>query len=910
MKSSFHKVLFCGVSSLAIYGLGITAAAAQQASDNSSSDTIVVTGIRESMRNSIAVKRNSDLVTDNISTEDIGQLPDVTIAEELNRLPGVNTTRDRGNASQAAVRGLGPRLVFGLVNGREVASSEPSQSLRWEIYPSEVLSGAQVYKSQDASLIPGGIAATIDIRTIHPLEYHGAKFNVQAGPTYNQQGSYLPDYSPWGYRASAAYIAHLSSDFAVAIAASSQREKNGFPNFHTFGWNDPTGAGTSPGDLNGDGTPDATTWGLVNEVKEVVQDRDAIMAAAGWQPTDHLTVNFDSLYSKYTIDEHTAQTWYGNNITGNWANGNSLEYNAPGNSYQIVNGSVVAAHLACADPAGSNYWQCPNYQSNLAHYSEQHKLTVLGLNAKWTDDNWDASLDLSHSEANRVNNWQNIAFETVYAPELDFNLTHGQTPSASMPGFNALADVAVRPGTVPGPFFSNRDGQAGPAYTDDAISAIRLDATRHLHNSFFSAIDFGVRSSDREKKYHDYLYNLCAGSTTSGSCDANAQVVDLSNDGVSTFFVHGYSAPPVLWGNWEHLWSIAYPANGVPANSEEVRNRTDTEEKSNEAYVKVDFETQGAVPVTGNFGVHVADVDTTAKGFSSDGGVLTPVSIKNSYTDWLPSLNLNFHLSDDTLFRVGVSQAISRPPLDALVASFTLNPIISGQPPTASGGNPTLMPYKADQLDLSYEWYFHEESMFAVAAYYKHLENFIGAGSNAQTINGVQYIVTNESNGKGGDIEGLELTYQTRFYFLPGILQDFGIYANYAYVHSDIKEFAPATNPYSMVGLVKNTAELDLSYNHGPFEARLAYKYHSPFTVAPTWVGTTLAQIDAERTLDASLSYDLNDHISFRFQAHNITDEPAITTTDNNIENLGGGGNTTGYDIFGRSFLFDVAIHY
>ena len=103
---------------------------------------VVVTGVRQSMRDSVIMKQNSDLITDNISTADIGQLPDVTIAEELNRLPGVNTTRDRGNASQAAIRGLGPRLVFGLVNGREVASSEPSQDLRWEIYPSEVLSGA------------------------------------------------------------------------------------------------------------------------------------------------------------------------------------------------------------------------------------------------------------------------------------------------------------------------------------------------------------------------------------------------------------------------------------------------------------------------------------------------------------------------------------------------------------------------------------------------------------------------------------------------------------------------------------------------------------------------------------------------------------------------------------------------
>ena len=131
--------------------------------DTDSLNEIVVTGVRQAMRDSIDVKKRADMIGDNISTAEIGQLPDVTIAEELNRLPGVNTTRDRGNASQASIRGLGPRLILGLVNGREVASSEPSQDLRWEIYPSEVLSAAVVNKTQDATLISGGLAATVDI---------------------------------------------------------------------------------------------------------------------------------------------------------------------------------------------------------------------------------------------------------------------------------------------------------------------------------------------------------------------------------------------------------------------------------------------------------------------------------------------------------------------------------------------------------------------------------------------------------------------------------------------------------------------------------------------------------------------------------------------------------------------------
>ncbi len=159
LVKSLQRALLCGASAIVVYSAVPVGAFAQ--TDESAVETVIVTGIRESLRDSLIMKQNSALITENISTKDIGQLPDITIGEELNRLPGVNTQRDRGNASQVAIRGLGPRFVFGLVNGREVASSEPTQNVRYESYPSEILAGAQVYKTQDASLIGGGIGADL-----------------------------------------------------------------------------------------------------------------------------------------------------------------------------------------------------------------------------------------------------------------------------------------------------------------------------------------------------------------------------------------------------------------------------------------------------------------------------------------------------------------------------------------------------------------------------------------------------------------------------------------------------------------------------------------------------------------------------------------------------------------------------
>ena len=894
--------------------------APDSASDNLSE--IVVTGVRQAMKDSIATKKNSDRIGDNITTAEIGQLPDVTIAEELNRLPGVNTTRDRGNASQASVRGLGPRLVLGLVNGREVASSEPSQDLRWEIYPSEVLAGADVYKTQDASLIPGGIAATVDIKTVSPLDYKGPEWSFRAGPTYNDEGKDLPGYSPVGYRASGGFIGHVNDDFAVSLAASAQREKNGFPDFRTFGWNTPANSGASAanpagntGDLNGDGVPDNTNWGLNTEVKEVTQDRYALAGGAGWRASDSLTLKADALWSQYSIKENQFQTWYGNNITGNWANGNAGVYNAPGNSYSIVNGSVVAANLNNA---------YPNYESEIARYNEKHTLAVLGLNAEWKSGAWDNSADLSFSDAWRRNQWQAIYLSDQYPQNLAFNVTNGQVPYGAFPNSIDPADPSLQ---TAGGFRSNNGsnvngtGQSsGPEETKDHIGAFALNFARTIDQSFFSDVKFGGRYSDREKTHHENQWGLCAGTgsttfTTYGN--QNSQVcpagtagqnglppMSLANAGLSQFTAPSFTAPPLVYGNWDSLFPMVYPNSAAPAGSDLPLVRTDVVEKNSEGFVQLDFKSSlGDMPLNGNVGLRVSHVKTTSSGYETSGAGFTPISISNDYTDVLPSLTTILHLTDNQMLRFGASVGVSRPPLDALVTGFSLNP--TGNPPTGGGGNPKLDPFKADQIDFSYEWYFHEESLFAVAPYWKDVKTYIGASQSSENIAGTQYIITSENNTKGGEIGGVELTLQTRFFFLPSFLQDFGIYANHAQVESNIHEAAPVGNPYPMVGFARATSEVDLFYNKNGFESRVALKNHTAFTVAPTWVGTTLKMLAPETTLDASVSYTFVKYWSIRLQGRNLTNERARFTTDNNPQNLANDG---GYQVYGRSYLLDFGL--
>jgi iron complex outermembrane receptor protein len=856
------------------------AAAAAGASDSDSLTEIVVTGVRQAMRDSIDVKKHSDTIGDNISTAEIGQLPDVTIAEELNRLPGVNTTRDRGNASQASIRGLGPRLILGLVNGREVASSEPSQDLRWEIYPSEVLSAAIVNKTQDATLISGGLAATVDIRTISPLDYKGPEFSFRAGPTYNSEGKDLPGYNSLGYRASGGMIKHINDDFAVSLALSAQREKNGFPDFRTWGWNTPSTQGVNTGDLNGDGVPDNTTWGLNTEVKEVTQDRYAVAGAAGWRASESLTIKADALWSQYEIKENQFQAWYGNNITGNWGNFGSAIYNAPGSSYKIVNGTVVAANLNGA---------YPNYENEIARYDEKHTLGSLGLNAEWKSGAWDNGVDLSFSEAWRRNQWQAIYLDDLYPPNLAFNVTDGQTPYAATPGFNP-ADPSLQS-------VGKRNGVSdGPEHTRDRISAIAFNFARTFDNSTFTGVKFGGRYADREKTHHTNRWSLSP---------AN---VSLANVGLSSFTAPGFVAPPLVYGNFDSLFPLIYPNSAAPAGSDVPLVRTKVTEKTSEGFARLDFASSiGDLPLTGGIGVRVAHVKTESSGYQSlDGGVtFSPIAVDNDYTSVLPSLNATLHLTDSQQLRFGASIAVARPPLDSLTTGYSLS--TTGSPKTAGGGNPKLDPFKADQLDFSYEWYFHEESLLAIAPFYKYVKTYIGAGQSTQTIGGTQYLLTSENNTKGGEIGGVELTIQSRFFFLPGFLQDFGVYANHAQTESNIHEAAPIGNPYPMVGLARGTTEFDVFYNKLGFESRVAVKHHTAFTVAPTWVGTTLKMLAPETTFDASVSYTFPKLWSVRLQGHNLTNERARFSADNNPQNLANDG---GYQVYGRSYLLDFGLSF
>jgi TonB-dependent receptor len=244
---------------------------------------------------------------------------------------------------------------------------------------------------------------------------------------------------------------------------------------------------------------------------------------------------------------------------------------------------------------------------------------------------------------------------------------------------------------------------------------------------------------------------------------------------------------------------------------------------------------------------------------------------------------------------------IARPPLDELRASRSL--WNTTPPPTGSGGNPLLAPFVANQADVSFEWYFAPEALTALAVFYKDVDTHIGYNTEPVTIDGTTYAVTGPFNGEGGGITGAEFTFQTPF-ATSGFLRNFGVYMNYAYVDTGVKEFYPVTNPLPIEGYAENTGALDLWYANSMVEVRLGYKYHSPFSIIAGWNGSDVRTLGEESILDFSTSWQVNEMFGIRLQVNNLTNEPLRITRDNSVDRLGS------YDVYGRRALLDFTVRF
>ncbi len=832
-------------------------------------ETIVVKGFGATLSKSLMQKKFSESTVEIISTDDLGQLPDVTIADSLGRLPGVAAERDRGNASSISIRGLGARLNAATMNGREIVSAEPSRDVRYEQFPAELINSVEVYKSPVASNLEGGIAGLVNMNFVNPLSKDKRMINISGHLMDYQLGNDLAGADSSGEKASFSYVDQWADNFGVVFGLTYQDQPSVQRETASYSYNK---VEADQGDVNGDGIKEAAPWGGKAGTKVGNTERVGSLMILEWEPVETVNLKYDLFYSQFDIEEREDQFWFDG--WGNWQDSNNWGYNnsatapqivtRPDGSQQIVGGGILwGAHSA----------------NNATWFQENHLLST-GLKTTVTGDVWTSTYDVGYSEAGIESRWVNIT--SAY---------NGPTP-LDISWSNAAGRLAIQTNEdIGNPDYYSITGMNVDTDRDltDEMVSVRADFERSIEWGVFETLVIGGRYSDRDKD--NDVQSWWQAPVNTGLTDYGYSY-QLGGDFVS----------PNLYGfkDWNATMNQAF--GGIDDRSQHAKTDQDrvnswyVGETNTAAYFMLKMAGElGDLPYTGNFGVRYVKTESTSSGYQFKDSLYSPISVDHEYDEILPALNMIFTVSEEAQVRFGMSRALSRPPLVEMRTGFQLD----SQSPvkTGSGGNPTLDPFVADQIDLGYEYYWSSDRAMTVSTFFKDLKTHVGSSTDVMIVDGVAYNFTGPINGDGGQIKGLELMYQQALTMLPAPFDGLGFYANYSLTDSNVHEFVPEDNPLPLGGLSRHVGNLTLWYYKAGFDAKVSYNYRSANTRVGSWTPTEITRAKAERTVDASLSYEVTEAFKVMLQAQNLTNEEAVTYFDNDPSR------PASYQEWGRRFL-------
>ena len=873
------------------------AASAQQAPAGGPLEEVVVTGIRKSIEDAITIKRDQDVIVEAISAEDIGKLPDTTIAESLARLPGVTTQRDRyGNATAISIRGLGPDFNGYLLNGREQTSTDSSRSLDLSIYPAELIAGATVYKSSDAGLMTAGLAGTIDNKLIQPLNYHGLIVDAKAEKTKNGVG--LPTQGK-GKRYTLSIIDQFA-DHTVGVALGFVHSDSNSSQLSTGSWG---------GDLPIQGTDPVVkvhnAWfgGMNYETDFTTDKRDSATAILEFKPNADFTSEIDAFYAKRKMGTNK------NSIQrGTGYGGDSL---TPGSTADA--GTIISNCANC----GGGGWDMIIKDENL--YDDDTIKSVGWKNELKLSDTWTATLDLNTNKATRIEKDIEIYAGLPTAGVLTY--TNGTSAVPQFSYSDSLTDPnAVKVHDVTG--WSGiggvpQDGYIkGPTITDK-ISSVRLDFAHKLSGGMFSQVRFGANYSNRSKERiaDEGLLVPSSGVADEQIAFPGGSFV-VKSVGGSGLDILGYAPTVGL-----------FPGIAIQRKyNDDILSKSWTiSEKVTTGYVKWDIDTHwGDIPVRGNVGTQLVHTDQSSGGYRADvsssvtltnpAGTLTTDGTK--YNDFLPSLNLAGDLGDGKMLRFALSKQLARPTLTDLRNSLAAS--LATQGPNAglvvgSAGNPHLKPFKATGVDLSLEKYFQTKAYVSAAVFYKHLDSYITQSTNvaydfskiAAELGNTGWpsttgIFTSTVNGSGGNIKGLELSASLPFSMIASWLDGFGLMTNFSSTTSSVdlpnliglnpNQQVPTTGSMSLPGLSHINKKAILYFEKGGFSAFIADNERSQYvgSVSNSTVGgyPALVYIAPQKWVSAQVGYEIQSGpakgLGIRFEGNNMNKPVYRELTPNN----------------------------
>lgn len=725
-------------------------------------EEIVVTGYRRSIQNAIDLKRDSDLILEAISAEDIGKLPDVSIAEALARAPGLAGQRLNGRAQVISVRGLAPDFTNTLLNGRQQVSVGDNRSVEYDQYPSGLISDVLIYKAPAGGLINQGLAGTVDLRTIRPLNLNERVINLNARYVWNTQDSLNADGDDRGQRFNIFY-ADQFLDGTLGVALGFAHLTNPSQGEHHRAW------GYPGEDFNGDGENELVIGGLDSLVRTSELERNAFMAVAEWRPNDRFSAAFDLYVSSFEEENLLRGLEFGFLWGGAQACTNERVADSG------VTDCTTAATISNGFVTAGQYRDVETLVRNDVE-SRDSDLLALGLNLTYDFNGWRTEFDWSYSETDRedqiIESYSgtgngNTNFGGTrgggVTGTVDFSSSNSGT-RIPFTGIDHARDTFVL--TDPHGWGGGGNVQAGylnEPDIDDELNQFTVRAGRDLSWMFLSDIEAGLHFSTREKTKIANEAILSLGhmaNTDSTMPPVHVQTKPLPDGVFQTRLdflgipgIQSYDPRPLIANSrrtnadgfcLDDPATYTYCLVDNTVHPDVGEKNWSVEEDVFFGYFQLGLAAEIAgMALKGNTGFQLvfSDQDSTASSrqrANNDVGTDTTASVSDgkSYVDFLPSLNLNLQITDNQLLRLSVARTMARARMDDLRASQQFGYNFQNLGSTAesgdtafwngSGGNPDLNPWRANAFDLSYEFYFPDEAgYFAVAYYYKDLVSWV-----------------------------------------------------------------------------------------------------------------------------------------------------------------------------------------
>lgn len=610
-----------------------------------------------------------------------------------------------------------------------------------------------------------------------------------------------------------------------------------------------------------------------------------------FKPDDDTDIGVDAIYSRFDVtrrDNYIAGISFGRSITNNgqpMVSVRDAQFSTNGSLlYGLFDGVDVRSE-GLVDHWTSDFLQVNTHLKHRLNDKLQVELLVGKNQSVW---------------------WNPKRFQTfmdaIDTPNFSIDFRNGRSTPLIGFGFDVSnpANFNYAPGRADGTVLGGFSFQGKPSknQTDNFTGELNLDY------SLSEAIKLRVGGQYRSSDFNAYTSLPYTAQTIVQALPAGTSLASITTQisGLDQLFGSG---APKSWAaidadKWAQVFNydaIQFCKTECGATASRIR------EAVKSAYAMATFDTGLSLPfkVRGDVGVRYVKTDMLAAGVVSIAATgQTPTNLRGqygqvlrAYDDWLPSANVVIEPARNLLFRFAAAKVMSRPELGQLAPTSG----ITATTRTGNINNPYLDPIRADTFDAAAEWYFQPGSLLSVAYFHKNIKTYVQRVTsqipfnqlglpvalldNTNTAPTEIFTVGQPLNTPGGKLNGVEVNAQVQLRFLPGFLKNLGVLGNYTHVTSKIRYILASVNGVptvtttaDLVGLSKNTASGTVFYEDNKFSIRATASYRDRYIRAiPASPGSDLQGNSPNTFVDASASYNLNDHIKLIVEAQNLTDE-------------------------------------